>query len=83
MAAPIAAWIAIRGSIAWPPVWLGLAVLFWVAGFDVIYACQDADFDRQGRPAQPARSPGGRAGLAAGGRSVMPVMVLPPWWGSA
>ena len=26
---------------------LGLAVLFWVAGFDVIYACQDADFDRQ------------------------------------
>lgn len=46
MMAPIAAWIAIRGNIAWPPVLLGLAVFFWVAGFDVIYACQDADFDR-------------------------------------
>lgn len=47
MMAPIAAWIAIRGNLAWPPVLLGLAVLFWVAGFDVIYACQDADFDRK------------------------------------
>src|SRR4051812_42069390 len=43
MMAPVAAWIAIRGNLAWPPVLLGLAVLFWVAGFDVIYACQDAD----------------------------------------
>lgn len=46
MLAPIAAWIAIRDDIAWPPVFLGLAVLFWVAGFDIIYACQDAEFDR-------------------------------------
>jgi 4-hydroxybenzoate polyprenyltransferase len=46
MLAPIAAWIALRGSLAWPPVVLGLAVLFWVTGFDVIYACQDVDFDR-------------------------------------
>lgn len=45
--APLAAWIALRGSIAWPPLLLGLAVLFWVTGFDVIYACQDVDFDRQ------------------------------------
>ena len=44
--APAAAWIALRGSIAWPPVLLGLAVLLWVAGFDIIYACQDVDFDR-------------------------------------
>ncbi len=44
--APIAAWVAIRGDLAWPPFWLGLAVLCWVAGFDIIYACQDADFDR-------------------------------------
>ena len=44
--APIAAWIAVRGSLDWPPVWLGLAVLLWVTGFDVIYACQDAGFDR-------------------------------------
>jgi 4-hydroxybenzoate polyprenyltransferase len=46
MLSPVAAWIALRGDIAWPPVLLGLAVLFWVAGFDIIYACQDAEFDR-------------------------------------
>jgi 4-hydroxybenzoate polyprenyltransferase len=48
--APLAAWIAIRGidELEIPGV-LGLAVLFWVAGFDVIYACQDVDFDRQAR----------------------------------
>ncbi len=45
--APLAAWIALRGGLAWPPVILGLAVLFWVGGFDVIYACQDVDFDRK------------------------------------
>jgi 4-hydroxybenzoate polyprenyltransferase len=54
--APLAAWIAVRDSVAWPPVLLGLAVLFWVAGFDIIYACQDADFDRaSGLRSIPAR----------------------------
>ena len=43
---PAAAWIALRASIAWPPLVLGLAVLLWVAGFDIIYACQDVEFDR-------------------------------------
>ncbi|WP_435017133.1 UbiA-like polyprenyltransferase [Tundrisphaera sp. TA3] len=53
--APLAAWIALRADIAWPPVLLGLAVIFWVTGFDVIYACQDADFDRdQGLHSIPA-----------------------------
>ena len=48
--APVAAWIAIRGFDDWPiPLCIGLAVLFWVAGFDIIYACQDADFDRQAK----------------------------------
>src|SRR5205814_1642818 len=48
--APVAAWIAIRGFEAWwIPLTLGLAVLFWVAGFDIIYACQDADFDRRAK----------------------------------
>lgn len=47
--APLAAWIAIRGTFAWPPVLLSAAVMFWVAGFDVIYALQDAEFDRQNR----------------------------------
>ncbi len=46
MLSPIAAWIAIRGEIAWPPVLLGGVVFFWVGGFDIIYACQDAEFDR-------------------------------------
>jgi len=47
MLAPVAAWIAIRGEAALPPVILGGAVLLWVAGFDVIYACQDVDYDRR------------------------------------
>ncbi len=46
--APLAAWIAIRGLEALAVPWvLGLAVLFWVAGFDILYACQDVDFDRR------------------------------------
>lgn len=45
MLAPMAAWVAIRPEAAWAPVVLGAAVLFWVAGFDMIYACQDFDFD--------------------------------------
>jgi 4-hydroxybenzoate polyprenyltransferase len=45
--APVAAWIALRGDVAWPPVLLALAVLCWVSGFDIIYACQDVEFDRQ------------------------------------
>ncbi len=54
--APLAAWIALRGAVSWPPVLLGLAVLFWVAGFDVIYACQDEEFDRKmGLRSIPAR----------------------------
>src|SRR5438552_11701539 len=45
--APIAAWIALRGDLRWPPILLAMAVLLWVAGFDIIYACQDVEFDRQ------------------------------------
>ena len=45
-AAPIGAWIALRGDIGWPVIVLGLAVLFWVAGFDVFYALQDYEYDR-------------------------------------
>src|SRR4051794_20749635 len=55
--APLAAWIAVRGlSDLETPLILGLAVLFWVAGFDIIYACQDVDFDRgHGLSSTPAR----------------------------
>jgi 4-hydroxybenzoate polyprenyltransferase len=45
-AAPVGAWIALRGNLDWPPLVLGLAVLVWVAGFDILYALQDEDFDR-------------------------------------
>ena len=44
--APPAAWIALRGSLDARMLWLTAAVLFWTAGFDVIYACQDFEFDR-------------------------------------
>jgi 4-hydroxybenzoate polyprenyltransferase len=43
--APAAAWIAIRGSLDPRILWLTAAVTFWTAGFDVIYACQDFEFD--------------------------------------
>ena len=45
--APAAAWIAVRGSLDGRILLLTAAVTFWVAGFDVLYACQDFDFDRQ------------------------------------
>ena len=54
--APLAAWLAIRGEFAWPPVLLSAAVMFWVAGFDLIYALQDVEFDRKaGLFSLPAR----------------------------
>ena len=55
--APTGAWIAVRGTIDSPaPLLLSLVVLLWTAGFDVIYACQDYDFDRrEGLYSIPAR----------------------------
>jgi 4-hydroxybenzoate polyprenyltransferase len=48
MLAPLAAWIAIRGPVDMAaPAVLGLGVLFWVSGFDILYACQDVDVDRR------------------------------------
>lgn len=55
-AAPIGAWIALRGDIGWPVIALGLAVLFWVAGFDIFYALQDYDYDvERGLHSVPAK----------------------------
>ena len=45
--APLGAWIAVRGAFAATPVLLAATVLLWVAGFDVLYALQDVDFDRR------------------------------------
>lgn len=53
---PLGAWIAITESLAWTPVLIGLAVAFWIAGFDMMYASQDENFDRQeGLYSMPAR----------------------------
>ncbi len=47
--APVGAYLAVTGYFDWIPILYGLAVLLWVAGFDVIYALQDEDFDRSQR----------------------------------
>ncbi|MDD3654586.1 MAG: putative 4-hydroxybenzoate polyprenyltransferase [Desulfotomaculaceae bacterium] len=54
--APLGSWIGINGSIHLAPVVLALGVLFWVAGFDIIYACDDYAFDlKEGLFSIPAR----------------------------
>jgi 4-hydroxybenzoate polyprenyltransferase len=56
--APVGAWLAVRGRFDATPLVIGGAVLFWVAGFDTIYSCQDADFDRASSlHSLPARAP--------------------------
>jgi 4-hydroxybenzoate polyprenyltransferase len=62
--APVGAWIAVRGTLGAPALLLALAVLFWVAGFDILYALMDIEFDRRtGLFSIPARLgvPGGMA----------------------
>ncbi len=44
---PLGGWVAVKGTLVDYPFALSLGVLFWVAGFDTVYACLDADFDRQ------------------------------------
>jgi 4-hydroxybenzoate polyprenyltransferase len=64
--APVGAWLAIRGTFSPVAVVIGLAVLAWVAGFDIIYSCQDAGFDHEaGLHSLPARIGVRRALLAA------------------
>jgi 4-hydroxybenzoate polyprenyltransferase len=59
--APAAAWIAVRGSLDARILWLTAAVTFWTGGFDVIYSCQDYEFDR----GEPLYSVPRRLGIAA------------------
>ena len=82
--APVAAWIAIRGEAllanpadGLPAMILGLAVTTWVAGFDIIYACQDAGFDAsQGLHSIPARLGVPRALTLAAGLHVVTLAIL-------
>jgi len=80
--APIAAWIALRGELAWPPVLLAAAVLFWVGGFDVIYACQDVAFDHEKQlfsiPARIGVGPALRLALAS--HIAMLACLVALWW---
>lgn len=88
MLAPLAAWIAIRGEVIIEnpidlitPGVLSLAVLFWVAGFDIIYACQDFEFDKAAKlKSVPVRfGIGGALRIAAISHAMMVVIlcVLP------
>lgn len=53
---PLGGWVAVNGSLSGYPYVLSLGVLLWVAGFDAVYACLDADFDRKaGLFSLPAR----------------------------
>lgn len=85
MLSPIAVWIALRGSEILvspvdllPAVTLGLAILFWVGGFDIIYACQDHDFDREAKlHSIPARfGVAGALRIAVISHAVMIVMLV-------
>lgn len=88
--APVAAWIALRGeavlaspSDLMPAVVLGLAVMLWVAGFDIIYACQDAAFDTQaGLHSIPSRLGVRRALMLAAALHAVTLVLLAvlPWW---
>ena len=54
--APVGGWLAAGGGAGWPPWLLGLAIGLWVGGFDILYACQDVEFDRRhGLKSIPAR----------------------------
>ena len=72
--APVGAWIAVTGRIDPPALWLGGAVACWLFGFDILYALQDADFDRaNGLHSMPARL--GPAGALWVSRTAHAVMV--------
>jgi 4-hydroxybenzoate polyprenyltransferase len=45
--APLGGWLAFDPALGLPAALLGTGVLFWVAGFDILYACQDMEFDRR------------------------------------
>jgi 4-hydroxybenzoate polyprenyltransferase len=79
--APAGAWIAVRGRLDLLPVLLGLGVLFWTAGFDVLYALQDEEHDRRfGLHSIPARW-GTRTALAVSAlfHAAMAVLLLLVW----
>ncbi len=82
-AAPLGAWIAVRGSVGLPALLLAVAVLFWVAGFDILYALQDLEFDgKAGLFSIPARL-GVRGALMAARLCHLITVVMLSWLGAA
>jgi 4-hydroxybenzoate polyprenyltransferase len=74
---PAAAWIAIRGSLDWRMLILCAAVTLWVGGFDVLYSCQDVDFDRSaGLHSVPKRFGIAKALVVARGMHLLMVGLL-------
>jgi 4-hydroxybenzoate polyprenyltransferase len=81
MLSPIAAWIAVRDELSLIPASLGAVIFFWVGGFDILYACQDADFDRSARlHSIPARFGVGRALRIALASHVITIAMLLGVW---
>jgi 4-hydroxybenzoate polyprenyltransferase len=84
--APVATWIAIVGlEKLEAPIVLGLAVMFWVSGFDIFYACLDVDFDRQSRLCSVPAAIGVPASLrvAAACHAVMVGLLIGLYWAAA
>ena len=70
--APLGGWVAVQGSLTHYPMVLSAGVIFWVAGFDTIYACLDADFDRrEGLHSLPSRMGKKNAFRLAGGFHIL------------
>ena len=75
--APVGGWLAAGGGLDWPPVLLAFAIGTWVGGFDVLYACQDVEFDRaHGLRSIPARFGIPRALLISRGLHVLTIACL-------
>ena len=76
--APLGAWLAVRGRFDWAPCVLASAVVFWLVGFDIIYATQDYEFDKvQGLRSLPVRlGIGGSLRVAQAAHAIMAVLLL-------
>ena len=79
--APVAAWLAVAGRVDPPAWWLAAAVTLWVGGFDILYSCQDAAFDRRvGLNSVPARFGVPRAlKIAAAGHAACGFALIGLW----
>ncbi len=87
--APLGGWVAVTGNVTWTSIILYLTVALWTAGFDIIYACQDVEFDRkEGLHSIPARFGISRAlGIArmlhaftAAGFALLLILTDLSWW---